>query len=148
MVRSHTSNTCCRILKLPVTSDTDLLNTAYVNSVFCSTCYSLQPKKMKRRETYITHANNSLVNKNNLQASQHVTVCTNTRVRKSHACIKLGNNICYKLAAWLWVMSLKLHLANVMWSEHTPIELSTETLCNYDYLHRNRRRYHGDSKEV
>jgi hypothetical protein len=127
---------------------TDLLNTTYVTSILSNAFYSLEPNKMKWRETYITHAKNSLVNKNNQQASQHVTLCTDTHVRKSHTCIKLGNNTCYKLATWLWGRSLKLHLTNVMWSEHTLIELSTETLCNGNYLHGNRRRYHGNSKEV
>jgi len=42
---------------------TDLLNTALVTSVLSKAFYSLEPKKMKRRETYITHVNNSLVKK-------------------------------------------------------------------------------------
>jgi len=69
---------------------------------------------MKRRETYITHANNSHVNKNSLQASQRVTLCPDTHARKSHAYMNLGNNICYKLATCLWGRSLKLHLKNVL----------------------------------
>lgn len=112
---------------------TDFLNTAYVTSVSSNALYSLEPNKMKWPETYITNASNSLVNRNNLQAFQHVTLYTDTHVRKSHTCIKLGNNICYKLATWLWGRSLKLHLTNLMWSEHTLTELSTETLRNCNY---------------
>jgi len=62
---------------------------------------------MKWRGTYITHANN------NSQASQHVTLCTDTHVSKSHSYIKLGN-ICYKLETRLWGTSLKLHLTNIV----------------------------------
>jgi hypothetical protein len=99
---------------------TFLLNTAYVSYVLINAFYSLEHNKMKWRESYIPHANNSLVNKSNPQASQHVTLCTDMHGSKSHTCIKLSDHICYKWATRLWGRSLKLCLTNVMWSEpHT-----------------------------
>jgi hypothetical protein len=99
---------------------TDLLNTAYVPYVLSNVFCSLEPNKMKWRETYIPHANDSLVNKSNLQASQHVTLCTDIHGSKPQTCIKLSDHICYKWATWLWDISLKLYLTNVMWSEQHP----------------------------